>query len=151
MADLTHLDSAGLTAFVNGPVDTFVNDLKLMDGDDTNGGYPALKTIRDGVSVDQKEGMVWPLAIGNMAKDADSHVDGVNFGKAFSDNVAALITILDKQHTLFGDIADNLRTTIKDLLSAQGSNLTSVEGEPFLADFTDVDGDLSSGGGSTTT
>jgi hypothetical protein len=150
VADLTHLDSAAITAFVDHDVATFVNDLKLIEQDGTN-GYPALKTIRDGNSTGQTEGMAKPLAIGNMATDTGGHIDGVNFLKAFSGNVEALVGILDKQQVLFGDIEANLRTTIKDLLSTQGANLTTVEAEPFVEDLSDVDGDMGSSSSSSAT
>lgn len=149
MADLTHLDSAALTAFADQDLATFAGDLKKLGEDN---GTPSLKGLRDGTTTATTEGLVKPLAIGLMATDGGGHIDGAGFTKAVGSGIDALVGILDQQKKLFDDIDSNLRTTITDLLKTQGSNLADIKAEDFMKDFSDVDGDFgkstsSSGGG----
>lgn len=145
MADLTHLDSAAITAFADHDVATFRDDLKKLDAD---AGAPSMKGLRDGTTTAATEGLVKPLAIGLMATDAGGHIDGANFTKAVGSGIDALVTILDQQKQLFEDIDANLRTTVSDLLKTQGSNLAEIKAEDFMKDFSDVDGDFGKSSGS---
>jgi hypothetical protein len=151
MADLSHLDKNAIQAFLDGDVGTFINDLKLIQQDDPN-DVQALKSIAAGFTTPETEGMVSadkPLAIGDMATDQQSLMDGKNVTTAVINAIGAIVTILEGQSTLFGDIHDNLETTITELMDTQGSNLSSIDGADFLNDLSDVDSDLGSGGSST--
>lgn len=150
MADLSHLDKNAIQAFLDGDVATFVNDLKLIQQDGTDA--QALKSIASGFTTPETEGMVSaskPLAIGDMATDQQSLMDGKNVTTAVINAISAIVTILEGQSTLFGDIHDNLETTITELMDTQGSNLSTIDGADFLTDLSDVDADLGSGGSSS--
>ncbi|MFF4014688.1 type VII secretion system-associated protein [Streptomyces sp. NPDC001843] len=144
-ANLTHLDSAALTAFADHDVATFHDDLKKLDADSD---APSMKGLRDGTTTAATEGLVKPLAIGLMAKDEGGHIDGVDFTKAVGGGIDALVTILDQQKKLFTDIEANLRTTVSELLKTQGSNLAEIKAEDFMKGFSDVDGDFDKSSGS---
>ncbi|MEU8588763.1 type VII secretion system-associated protein [Streptomyces sp. NPDC048664] len=145
MADLTHLDKAGMQAFVNGDLADFITAIDKIRKDDPAGAR-ALKSLLDGRNTADTLQENPFLAIGLMAGSDDVH------GASLITKVKAMAQSVDdifgSQKTLFKDIDTDVRETIRTLLATQGDNLGSIDGEKLLDVFSDVDGDLSDTGGS---
>ncbi|MET8635066.1 type VII secretion system-associated protein [Streptomyces sp. NPDC004096] len=145
MADLTHLDSRGLQAFLDGDVADFVTALEQIRKDDPAGAQ-ALKSLLDGRNTPDTLQENPFLAIGLMAGTDDVH--GASLISKVKDEAQSVDDIFAAQRTLFKDIDSDVRETIRTLLKTQGSSLTSIDGEKLLDIFSDVDSDLSDTGGS---
>ncbi|MFF7361761.1 type VII secretion system-associated protein [Streptomyces sp. NPDC008125] len=143
MADLTHLDSAGLQRFKDNDIADFIADLKAIGKDEA--GVRALHSIVKGITTPEHIDENPVLAIGLMA--GDETVSGSSLVTVVKTAAEAIDEIFDAQSTLFGDIDRDLGETIRTLLKTQGASLTSIDGEKLLDIFSDVDTDL--GGGST--
>jgi hypothetical protein len=148
MADLTHLDSPGLQAFVDGDLADFITELEKIRKDDPAGAQ-ALKSLLDGRNTPGTLQENPFLAIGLMAGGDDVH--GATLISKIKDMAQSVDDIFGAQKTLFKDIDSDLRETIRTLLKTQGSNLTSINGEKLLDIFSDVDSDLGDTGGSNST
>ncbi|MEH0422062.1 type VII secretion system-associated protein [Streptomyces sp. B21-083] len=139
MADLTRLDAASLDTFRKHALAEFITDLKAIMKDDTN-GVRSLHSVAKGLLPADYYGENAVLGIGLMSGD-----DTV-YGKTLLGSVLASATsidgILDAQGDLFGDIDDNLETTISTLLKTQGTTLEGINGEKLLDIWSDIDRDL---------
>jgi hypothetical protein len=147
MADLTHLDSTALKNFKNHDVADFIKNLKDIR-EDTTAGVRSLKNLAADRGEDSVGGGSAALRLGLMS--GGSNTDPVGGGallSALKKQAKGIDTLFVDQGTLFGDIDDNLETTITTLLKNQGDSLTSIDGEKLMDIFGDVDDDMSGTGG----
>ncbi|MEU6483638.1 type VII secretion system-associated protein [Streptomyces sp. NPDC046887] len=144
-----NLDKAWLQNFLDVDVAGFIAELDKITKDGvgpTGEDVPALANIGEGGARPDfvKPGAELPLTIGIM-KDNDKEVSGKNLQDSVKKMITNIKTILEEQKTLFGDIDDNLRTSIEKLFKTQGDNLAKIEGDKFLDIFEDVDETLGGG------
>ncbi|MGX1756821.1 type VII secretion system-associated protein [Streptomyces lydicus] len=88
-----------------------------------------------------------PLALGALAGP-----EGLAGGlvKAVMGAAKELGTVITDQKKLFDDIEDNLRETMKTLLTTEGESLDKIDGDKFMTAFEDVVDDIAdslAGGG----
>lgn len=145
------LDKAGLQAFLDDRVVPFTEQIRKIQLDDPTLG-PSMGTLlgESDLDYDSAEfdsyGSGRPLSIGMMLKEDYLHGKGADLNKAVGKSAEDLVAIFEEQQKLFGDIEENLKDTISTLLSTQGDNLTSIEGQELLDIFEDVDGSMAAGG-----
>ncbi|GHH80313.1 hypothetical protein GCM10018793_35210 [Streptomyces sulfonofaciens] len=149
MADLTHLDSHAITQFKQNDLADFLRDLDAIRNDDP-AGVKSLKSVLAGLLVTGSTfGEVSsPLVIGLMA--GDDTVSGQSLNSKTKDAAQGVDDILVSQKTLFKDIDEDLQETIDTLLKDQSGGLAAIDGAKLLDIFSDVDGDLTDGSGSST-
>ncbi|WP_331748037.1 type VII secretion system-associated protein [Streptomyces chartreusis] len=143
------MDKAGLQAFLDDRVELFQDELRKIALDDPNLGQ-TMGTLLGETKYTTTEqfnsyGLSKPLRLGIMLKPEHLHGKGEGLNKAIAKTADDLTAIYEEQTKLFGDVADNLKTTIEKLLSSQNENLTKIDGQEFLDIFEDVNSDLNGG------
>lgn len=139
MADLTRLDAASLKTFREHDLAEFITDLKNIMKDDPN-GVRSLHSVVKGITSPDYIGENAVLGIGLMA--GDDTVYGKTLLASVLSSATSIDTILEAQGKLFGDIDDNLESTITTLLKTQDASLEGINGEKFLDIWSDIDDDL---------
>jgi hypothetical protein len=136
MADLTKLDAAALTAFINNDVTGFINDIVAIRAAGQN--PPSLYDFSSSPH---------PILMGQMGADEATG------GKAIIANAQsaakAIDQVFNKHKSAFDDLKRELHTVITTMHKTQGDSLATVDGQKFLTAIGDYDYDLSgtAGGG----
>ncbi|MGY0064652.1 type VII secretion system-associated protein [Streptomyces sp. LZ34] len=147
------MDKAGLQSFLDNRVLPFKDELRKITEDDPTFG-PSMGALigSEDISLDEFDSYQAgkPLALGWMLQQGEVDGQVAKLNKSLATMAENIVEIYEEQAKLFGDIEDNLGTTLETLFATQGGNLISIDGQEFLDIFEDVDDDLgggSSGGG----
>jgi hypothetical protein len=144
------LDKAGLQDFLDHQVTPFQDSLRKIADDDPTAG-PSMASITGTGTITPSEnntfGMEKPLSIGLMGSSGGFNGSGdATTGAALNAKLTtvakSVITVYTAQTKLFGDLHDNLGTTITTLFDAQHTNLSTIDGKTFLDDLGNLPDDF---------
>ncbi|ADI05030.1 hypothetical protein SBI_01909 [Streptomyces bingchenggensis BCW-1] len=142
------LDKAGLQSFLDDRVLPFKDEIRKITEDDPTFG-PSMGSLvgKEDISIEDFDSYQAgkPLSLGWMLQEGEVDGQVAKLNKSLATMAENVIEIYKEQAKLFGDIEDNLETTISTLFSTQGGNLTTIGGQEFLDIFEDVDDDLAGG------
>ncbi|MEU3516881.1 type VII secretion system-associated protein [Streptomyces sp. NPDC006654] len=139
------LDEQGIKRFIHEELEPFIADLAKLRRPD--GSIPSMAQLLGKDQYEDKSlfDLAVPLAIGNMTGEGDK-VNGNHLNEEAKKVAESILTILDQQEDLFGEMKQGLEKTLRDLFTAQDGSLEKIDGEKFLDLLSDVDAILSDTG-----
>ncbi|MFE5027884.1 type VII secretion system-associated protein [Streptomyces sp. NPDC056656] len=145
------MDPAGLRAFLDDRVIPFRDSLSKIQMDDPAAGYTMGTLMGDTDITTAEQFKAYdtgkPLALGFMNQEGFLGGKGKELSEGMAKTIKSIIEVYGDQYTLFGDIVDNMETTLTKLKETQGGNLEQLDGQELLDIFEDTVDDLTSTGG----